>query len=389
MAKKTFLVFIFLTLTSISHAAFITVDQDVVPFVEKVTQQMTFSHRSNDPVVLEVDDNLLPQVEHIIHENFNRCGGFIYHSSLEDAMESQLSAARGTILPFTPDYTINQHQDVRPLIAQVDELKIRGVINELTRFENRTYDTPQGVAAAKWLANYWKKLTANRSDITVELYNHNRWPQPSVIATIHGQSDETIVIGGHLDSVTWKIGGMIKGKVSPGADDNASGIATFTEVLRILVENNYVPQKTISFMGYAAEEVGLRGSKEIARDYRRKGVNVIGVMQLDMTNYKGSETVINIVNDHTNQDQNVFLGKLVDTYLDVSWGYTRCGYACSDHAAWTAQGFAASAPFESKFRQMNKKIHTKNDTLDVSGGNAFHATHFAKLALAYAVELSQ
>ena len=378
-----------LALPWVSHGAFITVDQDIVPLVENIVKQTTFAQRNDGPVILEVADHVLPRIQHIIHQNSNRCGGFIYHESFEDALTGQMNSTRGEFIPFSPDYTINQHQDVRSLISQVDEFQIRSVINQLTRFENRTYNTSSGVAAAKWLADYWKELTANRSDISVELYQHSKWAQPSVLATIKGKSDETIIIGGHLDSITWKVPGMIKGKHAPGADDNASGIATFTEVLRILVKNSYIPQKTLVFMGYAAEEVGLRGSKEIARDYKKKGVDVIGVMQLDMTNFQGSETIINIVNDHTNRDQNDFLGELVETYLDVSWGYTRCGYACSDHAAWTAQGFAASAPFESQFRQMNKKLHTQYDTLDVSNGHAFHASHFAKLALAYVVELDR
>lgn len=31
-------------------------------------------------------------------------------------------------------------------------------------------------------------------------------------------------------------------------------------------------------MGYAAEEVGLRGSKDIAASYKRQGKNVVAVM---------------------------------------------------------------------------------------------------------------
>ena len=65
-----------------------------------------------------------------------------------------------------------------------------------------------------------------------------------------------------------------------GADDNASGIASITEVIRVLVEQNIAPEKDIYFMGYAAEEVGLRGSQEIAQDFIEKGIPLAGVMQL-------------------------------------------------------------------------------------------------------------
>ena len=109
-----------------------------------------------------------------------------------------------------------------------------------------------------------------------------------------------------------------------------------------------------------------------------------------MTNYNGSSLDILLVNDFTNEAQNKFLGSLIDKYLPgVSWGYTKCGYACSDHASWTGEGFPASAPFEAERRDMNGHIHTSRDTLDQSDGTADHAQKFAKLALAYALELDR
>ncbi len=48
------------------------------------------------------------------------------------------------------------------------------------------------------------------------------------------------------------------------SDDDASGIASLTEVIRAAMAMGYRPARTVKFMGYAAEEVGLKGSKEIA-----------------------------------------------------------------------------------------------------------------------------
>ena len=119
------------------------------------------------------------------------------------------------------------------------------------------------VQASQWIRDYWRELAKKRSDVTVELFNHSQWKQPSVIMTIRGSKlpQEVVVLGGHLDSIAgfW---GRANAR-APGADDNASGIATISEVIRLLVDGNYVPERTIKFMGYAAEEVGLRGSKEI------------------------------------------------------------------------------------------------------------------------------
>ena len=45
--------------------------------------------------------------------------------------------------------------------------------------------------------------------------------------------------------------------------------------------------------------------------------------------------------------------------------------------------------FESSFDGMNHDIHTERDTLETSGGDASHSVPFARLAVAFAVELAK
>ena len=143
-------------------------------------------------------------------------------------------------------------------------------------------------------------------------------------------------------------------------------------------------------MSYAAEEVGLRGSDEIAKLYQSQGVKVKGVMQLDMTNFDGGNWDIVLITDNTNQEQNEFVGRLIDTYLpDLRWTTDQCGYACSDHASWHRQRYPVSFPFEAAFNEYNDAIHTSSDTLAQSDHHAEHAVPFAKLATAFITEMSQ
>ena len=108
-----------------------------------------------------------------------------------------------------------------------------------------------------------------------------------------------------------------------------------------------------------------------------------------MTNFKGTQDLdIVMMTDYTNEEQNTFLGTILDTYLpEVKWGYDKCGYGCSDHASWHNEGFPASMPFESRMRDSNRNIHTSKDTLDKSGDDAGHASKFARMALAFVLEL--
>ena len=69
----------------------------------------------------------------------------------------------------------------------------------------------------------------------------------NVILTVPGQSERTIIVGAHYDSIRY-----------PGASDNASGTALLLEsAQRMLQMDNY---HTIVYVFFGAEEVGLMGA---------------------------------------------------------------------------------------------------------------------------------
>lgn len=375
--------------TSASTHPFIVTDAAMINDGQKSLSSLQVISKKNDLIIAHVAEDEKSTLSEIAHEDHHRCGGYFAFQTLEEANSFVAEAAQNdTTKLLLADYTINQEELVNEYIAKTDEFRIRSTIQQLSTFNNRYYQSRTGVESQEWLKNHWTELTKNRNDITVELFKHQAWSQPSVIATIKGKTDDVIVIGGHADSIAGWWGR--ENARAPGADDNASGTATVTETLKVLAESGYVPEKTIKFMAYAAEEVGLLGSKEIAKSFKTKGINVIGVMQMDMTNHNGSNTDITLITDFTNAEQNNFFGSLIDKYLpELTWGRDTCGYACSDHASWTAQGYPASIPFEAKKNDMNHNIHTANDTLEKMGGDASHALKFAKLALAFVIELDK
>lgn len=345
--------------------------------------------------LVQVDEDVLTALSHSIHEELRRCGGYMYHATEADGLASlqrhsaPASAQRLAALAATrPSYVIDQQAVVTPMLPLMQASNIGQTIVDLSSYTNRYYTSSSGVAASNWLRQRWATLAGGRSDISVEQFTHAGWAQKSVIATIQGSDNaaEVVVMGAHLDSI--QSGGSAETMRAPGADDDASGVASLTEVLRTFVAANYKPRRTIKLMAYAAEEVGLRGSQEIARSFAAANTNVVGVLQLDMTNYKGAANDIYIFTDYTDSAQNTFLTNLIGTYLPtLRVGTDRCGYGCSDHASWNAQGFYASMPFESSFSSSNPHIHTANDTYANMGSQAEHALKFARLAAAYAVEL--
>ncbi len=393
---KKILGFVAVTLSAATMAApttskWLTVDNTVLAQIRpQLNKSVQTVFKGEGATVVQLTDQEISQLSHLIHHKLHRCGGFIQHDSRQEAIDAitsqgEIHFAKRAVFS---DYTLNQQSIAVPMVAQVTEKNIRDSIIKLSNFNTRYYKSETGVQSSEYIRDTWAALAKNRNDVKVELYKHPKWPQASIIMTITGQErpEEIVILGGHADSIAGMFGG---GGRAPGADDNASGIATITETIRILMNSNFKPKRTIQFMGYAAEEVGLLGSKEIATSYKTRSQKVIGVMQLDMTLRKGTvDKDIVMMSDYTNAAQNEFIGRLIDEYVKVPWGYSRCGYGCSDHASWTANGYPASIPFESTMEDSNGQIHTARDTLETSGGDAKHAAKFAKLATAFVVELA-
>lgn len=349
---------------------------------------VALEHRSG-VVVTRLSTRDLPQISALMHEEFNRCSGFIVHKSLEEASATALKLEESGLTTLASSFQVGQQALVGQLLPDLQSSEILGTISHLsTAYNNRYYLNASGQQAALWIRDLWQGYAGSRTDVTVETYTHS-FVQPSVILTIQGSSlpDEVIVLGAHLDSIRSGATNTDPATLAPGADDDASGIATLSEVIRVLMAHGVTTDRTVKFMGYAAEEVGLVGSGEIAADFLNAGTNVVAVLQLDMTDYNGSVEDIGLISDYTNADLTAFVGTLIDTYLpELQWTTTACGYGCSDHASWHNRGFPAAFPFEATFAGRNPTIHSANDTLATLGNSADHALKFAKVATAFTVE---
>jgi bacterial leucyl aminopeptidase len=93
--------------------------------------------------------------------------------------------------------------------------------------------------------------------------------------------------------------------------------------------------------------------------------------------------------DYIDSGLNTFVKQLAAAYsrLPVTMD-TPCGYACSDHASWYKYGYPTTMPFEAVTGNDNQLIHSSSDTTSVSGFSWSHSLEFAKVALAFAVELT-
>jgi len=287
-------------------------------------------------------------------------------------------------IPTSPSFPA----EVNNMISRINADNWWNYVLELEAFGTRHRNTQQGINAASWILNEMRALGAN-TNLTVEyeLFNHNSIPQPSTITRIIGCDssvvNEIVIIGGHEDSTSTDINN------APGADDDATGTATVMEMFRLFAQTNFCPRRTIEFHTYAGEEGGLIGSNNIAQAYNAEGINVISMVQFDMTSYlNGGTNPIALIQDYTNAQLNNFLSELLDAYVpDLPYvTNSRCGYGCSDHASWTSRGYPAAFPFEAPFGDHNPLIHTARDVN--TGISEEKGARVLKLATAYLVEMA-
>ena len=350
-------------------------------------------------VIAETRADRLGDISHYVHSSERRCGGYFAFPSRAQA-EAFVRADRSRqamAKSLLAGYALDNQATVNRWLPLVQERRLYETINHLSSYRNRYYASSSGRTSAEWIRNHWQSLAAGSRHAATELFTAcgNCSTQPSVILTIKGADlpDEVVVLGAHLDSINASDRND-PNQFAPGADDDASGIATLTEALRIALSTGWRPRRTVKFMGYAAEEVGLRGSNAIAQSFRDSGVNVVAVLQVDMTNYKsGAVPDMNLISDYSNADLKNFSITLFDTYLapmGLTRGSVRCGYACSDHASWTSAGYPAAMMFEAGDPNGDfPYIHTTRDTLATMGESAQNSVKFAQFALAFLAETAK
>ena len=164
-------------------------------------------------------------------------------------------------------------------------------------------------------------------------------------------SDEYIVVGAHLDSVR-----------NAGADDNASGSVAVLEIATVLRE---LPGRKVNvlFAWFDEEEIGLVGSRYLARDLKKQGLKISSMHNIDMLAWDGD------------QDQTIELaqpdGVLWDYYnmvnrthgLKVPFERTNTGQ--SDHESFHREGFDAICISEQYTHgDMTPYYHKRGDVYD-------------------------
>ncbi|MDD1749357.1 MAG: M20/M25/M40 family metallo-hydrolase [Methanothrix sp.] len=121
----------------------------------------------------------------------------------------------------------------------------------------------------------------------------------NVVGVIPGKnkeySEQSVVIGAHYDhlGLGWPDGSAEdRGKVHPGADDNASGVAVLIELAAEL-KRKLKPERGLVFVAFTAEEAGRLGSRHYVTHERRYPTDkCIAMLNLDTVGRLGKKKLL-------------------------------------------------------------------------------------------------
>ncbi len=186
-------------------------------------------------------------------------------------------------------------------------------------------------------------------------------------------TDQYVVIGAHYDHVGYGLFGSrggpeARGKIHPGADDNASGTSGMLMLAEKLTAEyaamaEGTPRRTIFFMGFTAEESGLNGSRHYIQNMIVPKEKHAIMINLDMIGrYRGDDDKgmpIELGGVATAKGLEEFIKPMLDS-SGLKIAPKPGGYGPSDHASF----FGAGIPVLFFFTGLHEEYHSPKDTAE-------------------------
>lgn len=184
-------------------------------------------------------------------------------------------------------------------------------------------------------------------------------------------TDQFLVIGAHLDHIgigktSSRAKKSQKGKIHPGADDNASGIGALMEIAEYLADLRkrglFDSLYDILFVAWSGEEIGLVGSSHFMRSFPTKkdgdgNREIVAYLNLDMVGRYQKKLTLHGVGSSTGwrkiiQQANVPVGLNLNLQND------------SHIPTDTTSFFTKGIPILSAFTGLHADYHSPSDTAD-------------------------
>jgi Zn-dependent M28 family amino/carboxypeptidase len=275
--------------------------------------------------------------------------------------------------------------------------KIHKSIVNLSSFHNRHSKSQYIDSVANWLKNELINIGYNNENINFHTYSESGFNLKNVICTKKGTNpDKTILLCAHYDTILNRDPNDAISR-QPGANDNASGVASLLEISRIIFGIDL--KNTIQFVFFSGEEQGLWGSTHYSQYLKDNDIDLHVVVNLDMCSEPGflstlttanvdiddGQTGVVSYNNESSQNFGLLMKDLGEIYTNLSIEFDPID--ASDYMPFEARGYICIGAYDGAAKSSNPHYHSDTDVitnLDLS-----FLTNVDKMTLAFVLNESK
>ena len=225
--------------------------------------------------------------------------------------------------------------ELRELVSDLSGVNEVTVGGERVRIDDRSSERGR-VLARTYLRERYLDLGY---EVAEHAYDGGFGAGANLVAQRAGDDGEFFIVSAHLDSV----------RGSPGADDDASGIATGFAIAHAL--KDCALAHSLRLVAFDQEEVGILGSYTYASEIARGSTRMLGMVHLEMTGYD-SDRSGDYMLVHCDKPKDVAIASAMIAAVDTLGLPLRHNHFCtdaSDHWQFWAYGLPAIAMGEHFF----------------------------------------
>ena len=278
---------------------------------------------------------------------------------------------------------------IREMLDQVNMDSLRATVQHLQDYQSRIWNSDNAFAASDWIAG---RMEALGLEVEQQPFYANTWmgsgqAAPNVIGIQRGTlyPDTYVVCGSHLDSFSYEA--MFGGGTAPGADDNATGVASVLESARIMTQYEF--EYSIVYCAYGCEEMGLYGSEAYASRCQQEGMDIIGYFNNDMNGYLyGDQIHIDCIYPNSVEPIGTYYMNVGSVYYpELPIRHVNFNEGDSDHTSFNNHGYMGIYPFED-YQNYSPYIHTPNDLIGTSVNSFEMSQQYCQMNIACLAEIA-
>ena len=404
--KKTLITLIALLLSSVMMAGSLV----KISYTDRAALERLFAdtnltvHYYNDYEVIATAEHFDAQSMTLLYENaFEDCEVYTLLYSPEPVLH------KGPAMPYKNDGAVaifnkeaklpERNRDfpevtevdprIRAMMDQVDMDSLQATVQYLQDFQSRIWNSTNAFTASDWIKG---RMEALGLEVEQQPFYANTWmgsgqAAPNVIGIQRGTlyPDTYVVCGSHFDSFSYEA--MYGGGLCPGADDNATGVASVLESARIMTQYEF--EYSIVYCAFGCEEMGLYGSEAYASRCQQQGMDIIGYFNNDMNGYLwGDQIHIHCIYPNSVAPIGNYYINVGNIYFpDMPVEHKNLDYGDSDHTSFNQHGYMGIYPFED-INHDSPYIHSENDLIGPSVNSFAMSQRYCQMNIGCLAEIA-